>query len=120
VSREEIAVRRRRQEASDSLEFEREREVALEARLEPLIRDLEAWRADELAFGRMSPEDAATLREVGFAMGQLPDQGRAQRESQVAELEAQLADCRRRQRAFAAYVEALDGLAAKSAPGREH
>jgi hypothetical protein len=107
VNREQIAIRRRRQEALDSLEFERVRERALTERLEPLVRDAEAWRADELAFGRMGPENADTLRRIGFAMGPLPEPGRTQREQQIAEIVAQLEDCRERQRAFEEYAAAL-------------
>jgi hypothetical protein len=107
VNREEVAVRRRRQEALDSLEFEREREAALTQRLEPMIRDAEAWRADERAFAGMDPADADTLREIGFAMQRPADDSRARIEAQIAELEAKIEDSRRRQRAFEAYAAAL-------------
>jgi hypothetical protein len=107
MSREEIATRRRRQEALDSLDFERQREVALTQRLEPMIRDAEAWRADERALGAMSPDDADTLREIGFALQRPPEDSSASIEAQIAELEAQIADSQRRQRAFAAYADAL-------------
>jgi hypothetical protein len=107
VNREQIAIRRRRQEALDSLAFEREREIALEQRLEPLVRDVEAWRADELAFDRMDDEDAETLRRIGFTMNPLPEPGNSQREQQIAELVAQIDDCRQRQRAYERYADAL-------------
>lgn len=109
MNREDVAVRRRRQEALDSLELEREREAALAQRLEPMIRDVEAWRADERAFAGMSVEDAETLREIGFAMSRPAEDSRARIEAQIAELEAQIEDSRRRQRAFAAYAAALRG-----------
>lgn len=110
MDREQIAIRRRRQEALDSLAFEREREVALTGRLEPLVRDVEAWRADELAFARMDADDAETLRRIGFSMRPLPEPGASQREGQIAELVAQLEDCRERQKAYERYAEALRGL----------
>ncbi len=110
VNREEIAIRRRRQEALDSLAFERERELALTQRLEPLVRDVEAWRADELAFASMEGEDAETLRRIGFTMKPLPEPGASQREAQIAELAAQLEDCRARQQAYERYAEALRAL----------
>ena len=113
MNRERIAIRRRRQEALDSLEFERVRERALTERLEPLVRDTEAWRADELALGRMPAADADTLRRIGFAMGPLPEPGRSQREQQIAEITAQLEDCRQRQRAFEQYAAALAEADAK-------
>jgi hypothetical protein len=108
VNREEVAARRRRQEAIDSLEFEREREAALVQRLEPMIRDADAWRADERAFAVMSEEDKATLREIGFVLPRPPEESRARIEAQIAELQAQIEDSRRRQRAFAAYASALE------------
>jgi hypothetical protein len=107
VKREEVAVRRRRQEALDSLEFEREREAALTQRLEPMIRDAEAWRADERALAEMEAEDAETLREIGFLMQRPAEDSRARIEARIAELEAQIEDSRRRQRAFEAYAAAL-------------
>lgn len=105
--REEIARARRRQEALDCLEFERTREAALLARLEPVVRDAEAWRADEVAFTAMAPEDRDLLREIGFAQPRPPDDARGRFEARIAELEAQLEDCRRRQKAYAAYAKAL-------------
>lgn len=108
MNREHVAVRRRRQEAFDSLEFEREREAALTQRLEPMIRDVEAWRADERAFAAMSADDVQTLREIGFAQARPAEDSRARIESTIGELEAQIADSQRRQRAFAAYAEALE------------
>ena len=110
MNREQIAIRRRRQEALDSLAFEREREVALTQRLEPLVRDVEAWRADKLAFDRMDDQDAQTLRRIGFTMKPLPEPGLSQREGQIAELVAQLEDCRERQQAYERYAEALRAL----------
>jgi hypothetical protein len=107
--REEIARARRRQEALDSLEFERQREAAFVQRLEPIIRDAEAWRADEAAFAAMEPEDCEFLREIGFAQPKPPDDALGRFEARIQELEAQLADCRRRQQAYAAYAKALEG-----------
>ncbi len=107
MNRLEITRQRRRQEALDSLEFEREREAALRGRLEPIIRDAEAWRADEEALAHLSPEDARTLEEIGFCQGRPPEDSLGRLEAQIAELEAQIADSQRRQRAFEAYARAL-------------
>ncbi len=107
MNREEIAVARRLQEAVDSLEFEREREEALTRQLEPIMRDAEAWRADEKAFGHMPPEDVATLRRIGFACEHPPEDARARFETKIAELEALVEDSQARQRAFERYAEAL-------------
>jgi hypothetical protein len=108
ASREEIARARRRQEALDSLEFERQREAALRQRLEPAVRDAEAWRVDEAAFAAMEPADRDFLREIGFAQPRPPEDATARLEGRIAELEAQLDDCLRRQKAFAAYAKALE------------
>ena len=108
ADREAIARARRRQEALDSLEFERQREAALTQRLEPIIRDAEAWRADEAAFERMQPEDREFLQAINFAQPRPPDEALARFEARIAELEAQLEDCRRRQRAFDSYAKALE------------
>lgn len=104
----EIARARRRREALDSLEFEQQREQALRRRLEPIIRDAEAWRADEIALARLDPEDAATLAEIGFVQERPPDDSLGRIEAQIAQLEEQIADSLRRQRAFEAYAKALE------------
>lgn len=102
-----IARARRRQEAIDSLEFEEQREAALRGRLEPAVRDADAWRADEIALERVTPEEARTLAEIGFTQGRPAADAVARLEEQIAQLEEQIADSRRRQQAFRAYVEAL-------------
>ena len=84
--------------------------VRVHGRNAPLIRDVEAWRADELAFARMDSDDAETLRRIGFTMKPLPEPGASQREGQIAELTAQVEDCRARQQAFERYAEALRAL----------
>ncbi len=103
----EIARARRRQEALDSLESEQQREQALRGRLEPAIRDAEAWRADEIAFERVSDEDAATLKAIGFVQGRPAEDSRGRLEAQIGKLQEQIADSQRRQRAFEAYAKAL-------------
>lgn len=107
-AREAIARSRRRREALDSLEYEQEREAMLRERLEPIVRDAEAWRADEVALERMSAEDVETLRRIGFVQPRPPEDARARLEARIAELEAMIEDSRRRQRAFAAYAKALE------------
>lgn len=87
LDREQVARTRRRQEALDSLAFEREREAALE---------------------RLDPEDATVLREISFVLTEPPEDARGRFEARIAELEAQIEDSRRRQKAFAAYTQALE------------
>jgi hypothetical protein len=107
LPREDIARQRRRQEALDSLEYEQEREAMLRQRLEPLIRDADAWQADETAVAGMSADDVETLRRIGFVQQRPPEDAAGRFEAQIAELEAMIEDSQRRQRAFAAYAEAL-------------
>jgi len=92
----------------DSLELEGQREAALSERLDVALRDLEAWRADEAAFARMEQDDVDTLRRIGFATKQPPEDARVRLENQIAEVEAELAESRRRRRAFERYAEALE------------
>ena len=107
-SRDDTVRARRRQEALDSLELEGQREAALSERLDVALRDLEAWRADEAAFARMEQDDVDTLRRIGFATKQPPEDARVRLENQIAEVEAELAESRRRRRAFERYAEALE------------
>ena len=107
MDRDDAVRARRRQEALDSLALERQRETTLSERLDTGLRDLEAWRADEAAFARMEPDDVDTLRRIGFATKRPPDDARIRIENQIAELEAEIAESRRRQRAFERYAEAL-------------
>ena len=107
MNRERIAVARRRQEALDSLEFEREREEALTRQLEPIIRDAEAWQADALAFAHMPPDDVETLRRIGFACKEPPEDARGRFEGRISELTEMIEDSRLRQKAFEAYANAL-------------
>jgi hypothetical protein len=106
--RAEIARTRRRREALDSLEYEQKREAMLRDRLEPIIRDAEAWRADDAAIAGMGKEEVETLRRIGFVQQRPPEDAAARFEAQIAELEAMIEDSQRRQRAFAAYAEALE------------
>jgi hypothetical protein len=108
AAREAVARARRLQEARDSLEYEQEREAMLRQRLEPMVRDAEGWRADEVALARLSPEHAETLRRIGFVQGRPSEDAAARFAKQISELEAQLDDSRQRQAAFAAYAEALE------------
>ena len=108
TDRDDAVRARRRREALDSLELERQRETALSERLDLALRDLEAWRADEAAFARMEQDDVDTLRRIGFATKQPPEDARVRLENQIAEVEAELAESRRRRRAFERYAEALE------------
>jgi hypothetical protein len=123
VDREAVARSRRRRQVDEALEEERGREEALTDRLEEVVADEDGGRIDELAFARMDPEDVALVREVlepasmfdededdpdVFA---LEDDALAENgvDEEIARLEAEIADSRRRQLAYRRYLEALDG-----------
>ncbi len=120
----------RRRQAQESLEFERNREVALVSELEQVLGERDVHRVDEAAFAKMSHADVELVREqlqtplvdvpdagfdfFGFERDDLTDDGRLPeaidlRGAEVARIEAELDECRRLQRAFEAYLAALDG-----------
>src|SRR5215212_1334418 len=69
VEREAIARERRRRQATEELEFEREREAALQDQLEDVVTDHLGPGIDDRAFAAMSSEDAAVVREaIGAAV----------------------------------------------------
>ncbi|HZR91829.1 MAG TPA: hypothetical protein VFA44_05395 [Gaiellaceae bacterium] len=126
MDRETIARNLRRRQAQEALEFEQERERVLEEQLELLIGEKESARIDEAAFARMDPADADIVREhfrpadwdsgeddfFGFERDDLLDDDELAEpvdphEEELARLNEELADCRRRQQAFRRYLEAL-------------
>jgi hypothetical protein len=109
VERQEIARAKRREEALATLELEVEREAAIRTRLEQAVRDLEAWRLDEAVFARMDPKDVDLIRTHGFAAQEPSTEAVSRLEARVAELEADLAETRRRQQAYRRFIEVLDG-----------
>ena len=124
VEREAIARERRRSEAVEHLAFERDREADLRDQLEELITEQHGSAVDDSAFANMLPEDVKVVREalvgsgdepevdeVEAALSDWPDEGVDDTddvEAEIARLEAELADCRRRQQAFERYLQALD------------
>ena len=124
VEREAIARERRRRQAAEHLEFERDREAALRDQLEELITEQHGSQVDDAAFAGMSPEEVKVVREalvgsddppevdeVEAALSDWPDEAADDAndfEDEIARLEGELADCRRRQQAFERYLEALD------------
>ena len=55
----------------------------------------------------MPPEDVETLRRIGFATKEPPEDARGRFEARIAELQEMIEDSRRRQRAFEAYAASL-------------
>jgi hypothetical protein len=130
VDREEIARAHRRRQAADALGFEREREATLQEQIGDLIAELEGAGVDEEVFARMSAEDAALVRSLldppedeeleemteeerrllyGDESPEIeePDP-REWTEEEIARLEEEITESRRRQQALEHYLEALD------------
>ncbi len=140
VEREEIARGRRRDQAREQLEFERERESALLDQLADVITEELGSQVDEAAFAQMDPSDAAVVRETlggptevseensayddeyyndwGDEDGEEEPEAEEDAEPEIARLEAELAECRRRRRAYERYLEALGGGSSASADAR--
>jgi len=125
VDREAIAREVRRRQVQETLEFERDREQTLKEQVEIVITEVEGKTVDEAVFARMSPEDVeivrAELSPPGIEAEEDPtffferddlinlddDEEIDPHAEELARLNAELDDCRRRQRAFEAYLEAL-------------
>ena len=126
MDREAIAREVRRRQVKETLDFEREREQTLKEQLEIVITEVEGKVVDEAVFARMSPEDveivSTELTPPGIEVEEDPsffferdDLFNLDDEpvvdphaEEVARLNGELEDCRRRQRAFEAYLAALD------------
>jgi hypothetical protein len=122
VDRDALARAGRRRQVLEALEFERERETALVQQLEHTLAEAEGARLDEPVFAGMAPEAVEIVRETFQGpqeeledeefflereeFGEEPDPEAV--EEEIARLEQQLADCRRRQQAFERYLSGLD------------
>lgn len=118
-----IVRTRRREQVRDALEFERDREAALDDQLADVLAELEGSRIDDAAFATMTPEDAAIVLDVldpghaepvdefdyaGQPVTESADEIRREHEDERARLEDVLEESRARQRALEAYLAALD------------
>ena len=130
MDREAIARAVRRRQAQETLDFEREREQTLNDQVELVIAEAEGANVDAAAFAKMSPQDVQIVKTEldppGFGDGDDDGPGFFERDDlfdldefeddidphaeELARLNSELAECRRRQEAFAAYIEALDAL----------
>ena len=112
----------RRRQAEEALELEQEREVLLNEQLESLVGEAGSEAVDESAFERMDAEDVAIVREFFAGDTYVPDDverffieldeldaggGVDPLAEELARLNEEIVDCRRRQHAFRAYLEAL-------------
>ena len=108
----------------ETLEFEREREQTLKEQIEIVITEVEGKNVDQAVFARMSPEDVEIVEaelsppsieseeDTSFFFERddlinLDDEYVDPHAEELARLNAELEDCRRRQRAFEAYLDAL-------------
>ncbi len=125
MDREAIAREARRRQAQDSLEFELQREQAIEDQIAIAIGDVDGPQIDAAAFEKMSPEDAeivkAELNPLPFDADEGPEyierddlidlddeyDPLAAHAEELARLNDELAQSRRRQEAFKAYIAAL-------------
>lgn len=120
-----IVRARRRQQALEALEFERDREAALLEQIDEVLTELDGPRIDAAAFARMEAEDVERVREALDPSSGVPEEdwleleeespaesARLRREEQEAErlrLHELAAECRRCQKALEGYIQALDG-----------
>jgi hypothetical protein len=132
VDLREIARAQRRRQALEALEFERDRQAALRAQLEETVTELEGPTVDEETFAGMDPGDVEIVRQALLDTGQAfeetfdeeggddwleefrmdgesAEEKREERLGEVARLEGEIKDSRRRQQALDRYLEALAG-----------
>jgi hypothetical protein len=126
VDRLAIARAERRRQASDELEFERDRATALEAEVERIVAELEGPALDAEVFAKMDPGDVELIRaaikgdsefESEDVEGELfegedggADWGfdlREEQEAEIVRLQGEIASSERRQQALERYLEAL-------------
>jgi hypothetical protein len=129
VDRLTIARAERRRQATDELEFERERATALQEQLERIVLELEGPAVDEEVFAKMAPEDVDLIRaaiqggsemelediddelldgdEGGHDTEQWAAEQREAQEAEIVRLQAEIASSERRQQALERYLEAL-------------
>ena len=132
MDREAIARAQRRRQASEALQFERERAADLQELIDMLVVELEGSGVDRQAFAKMTAEDAELARsllapeepaddadedawlifgddqpEDDQPEGDEPDP-RTEAEEEIARLQAEIAASRRREQALEAYIAALD------------
>ena len=115
-----IVRARRRRQALDALEAERDREAAVRNQLHEVLTELEGARIDAVAFAHMEPADAKLVREIldpaqaapeEWLEGESPaEAARLQREEGEEErsrLQQVIEESRRAQAALERYLEAL-------------
>ena len=125
-----MARAQRRRQAVEALEFERARAEALEEQLETIVAELDGPALDEDVFAAMAPEDVAIVRPALFGEEPEPIEepgdwalewheatadpapDPAEQEAEVARLQEEIEESRRRQEALGRYLAALDAAVA--------
>jgi hypothetical protein len=129
VDRLAIARAERRRQATDELEFERDRATALQEQLERIVLELEGPALDAEVFAKMDPEDVELIRgaiqggsemeledlddellegdEGGHDTEEWAAEQREAHEAEIVRLQAEIAASERRQQALERYLEAL-------------
>jgi hypothetical protein len=122
VDRDAIARNQRRRQVEGALDDERGREAALAEQLEDVVAETEGPLLDERVFARLDADDVALVREALEASSSFdeeedepdapapesegPDEGWT--DAEIARLQDEIADSRRRQLAYERYLAALD------------
>lgn len=127
MHRDAIARGQRRRQIEEARADEQTRELALAERLEEVVTEREGARVDEEAFARMTPEDVALVQEiletpVFLEETEEPDDDEPdlepdadeEAEAEIARLQSEIAESRRRQLAYERYIEALDSTVRSS------
>lgn len=119
MDRDAIARGQRRRQVEEARAEEQGRELVLSERLEEVVTEQEGARVDAEAFVRMEPEDVALVREL-LEIPSFPEDdedageydtgedAEAEAEAEIARLQSEIAESRRRQLAYQRYVDALD------------
>ena len=107
MDRESVARARRRQQALENLEFERERQAALAEQLGDILIEARGWRSDRELLSRLEPAEARVLRDAGFEAMPLDKEQLAELDEEIVRLEGEVAECRLRQRAYERYLDVL-------------
>jgi hypothetical protein len=120
VDRDAMARNQRRRQVEEALDDERGREAALVEQLANVVAETEGPRIDERVFERLDAKDVTLLREVLETMSvedesadaldtEDDELGADETATEIARLQDEIADSRRRQLAYGRYLEALDG-----------
>jgi hypothetical protein len=123
MDREAIARGARRRQMQEALDFERDRAQAIQDQIALTVSEMDGPQVDAAAFAAMSPEDVEIVQAELNPLPYEPEDGPEYFErdnlidfdedpgdphaEELARLNEELANSRRRQEAFQAYLDAL-------------